>query len=550
MTYLINSTTGSVQLSISSMGNPGWTGRVAFVLCVTITLSSPIIRAARILVVPVDGSHWINMKILIEELLLRGHSITVLSQSTSWYIKESPDLYQSIMIDMPRGSENYNVMENIIQKTLENLQKGSTVWGKINLQYEMFRFIFECHQWVKEFNKAIFENNSLLNQLKNANFELLLTDPVFGTGPMLAYYLKVPLVYNVRWLVGGEGHLLTAPSPPSYIPLTGSSFTDNMNFLQRTQNVLQSLNELLIVEFLIYPLYNEFCHRYLGPDTDFKSILLRADVWLMRVDFVFEFPRPTMPNIVYIGGFQCKPARPLAAEFQEFVQSSGKHGLVVMSLGTIIKSLPMEITMKIAEALSQIPQKVIWRYDGETPPNIGNNTLLAKWIPQNDLLGHPNTRAFVSHGGTNGIYEAIYHGVPVVGMPLLFDQFDNVVRLASRGAAKVINVATMHSTDLLQALNEVINGTSYGDNLKRLSALHRDQPESPMERAVFWVEYVARHKGAGHLHPLSHRLPWYAYYCVDVMIFLLSVLLLLTVLVVGTMKKLCRVVCRKKQKSE
>ncbi|XP_055517506.1 UDP-glucuronosyltransferase 2C1-like [Leucoraja erinacea] len=532
------------------MGNPGWKGRFAFVLCVTITLSCPITRAARILVVPVDGSHWINMKCLIEELNLRGHSITVLSQSTSLYIKESPDLYQSIMIQMPRESENYNLLENIVQITLENLQKGSTVWGKINLQYEMLMFMFEYHQWAKEIIKALFENNSLLNQLGNANFELILTDPAFGMGSMLAYYLKLPLVYNVRWQVGGEGHLLTAPSPPSYIPRTGSHLTDKMNILQRSQNVLQTLNELLIVEFLIHPLYNEICHRYLGPDTDFKSILLRADVWLMRVDFVFEFPRPTMPNFVYIGGFQCKPARPLAAEFEEFVQSSGKHGLVVMSMGTLVNSLPMEITMKIADALSQIPQKVIWRYDGETPPNIGNNTLLAKWIPQNDLLGHPNTRAFVSHGGTNGIYEAIYHGVPVIGMPLFFDQFDNVVRLESRGAAKVINIATMHSRDLLQALNEVLNGASYGDNMKRLSALHRDQPESPMERAVFWVEYVARHKGAGHLRSESHRLPWYAYYCVDVMIFLLSVLLLLTVLVVGILKKLCCSVCGKKQKTE
>ncbi|GCB76608.1 hypothetical protein scyTo_0015520 [Scyliorhinus torazame] len=120
--------------------------------------------------------------------------------------------------------------------------------------------------------------------------------------------------------------------------------------------------------------------------------------------------------------------------------------------------------------------------------------------------------------------------------------------LETRGAAKVINVAAMQSNDLLQALNEVINDTSYRDNMQKLSALHRDQPESPMERAIFWIEYVARHKGAAHLRSESYRLPWYVYYCVDVMILLLSVLLMVTVLTVLLLKKLCNIARKKKQK--
>ncbi|GCB75090.1 hypothetical protein scyTo_0018171 [Scyliorhinus torazame] len=312
-------------------------------------------------------------------------------------------------------------------------------------------------------------------------------------------------------------------------------------------NILDGKEDSML-PFIIHPIYNEVCHQYLGPDTDIEMILLRADVWLMRVDFIFEFPRPTMPNIVYIGGFQCKPSKPLAAEFEEFVQSSGEHGIIVMSLGTIVSSLSMQITMKIAEAFAQVPQKVIWRYDGKIPPNIGNNTLLAKWIPQNDLLGHPKTQAFISHGGTNGVYEAIYHGVPVVGIPLFFDQFDNMLRLETRGAAKVINIATLQSSDLLQTINEVINNASYRDNMQKLSALHRDQPESPMERAIFWIEYVARHKGAAHLRSESYRLPWYVYHCVDVIFFLLSLFLIVTMLTVLLLKKVYNAARRKKEK--
>ncbi|GCC25643.1 hypothetical protein chiPu_0004054 [Chiloscyllium punctatum] len=530
-----------------------WKSRfqVAYALSIIIILSCPINEGANILVVPIEGSHWVNMRILIEELKLQGHDISVLFFSTSWYIKERPDLYQSIVVEMQgflTQSSNEEFIGQFVQNMLEAVANESTLWTFVKFQYYISTFLQTCHRWAREFNIAVFENKTLLKQLESANFDLILTDPFFATGAMLAYYLKLPMIYNVRSLSSGEAHLLIAPSPLSYVPILGSRLTDKMSFLQRTQNVIIGLVQQLITDFITYPIYNDLCHRYLGPDTDIKTILSRADVWLIRVDFTFEFPRPTMPNIVYIGGFQCKPSKPLETDFEAFVQSSGEHGIIVMSMGTIVSSLPMHITMQIAEAIAQMPQKVIWRYDGKTPPNIGNNTLLAKWIPQNDLLGHPKTRAFICHGGTNGVYEAIYYGVPVVGIPLLFDQFDNLLRLETRGAAKVISTTTMQSTDLLQALNEVIYNTSYRESMQKLSALHRDQPKSPMERAIFWIEYVARHKGAAHLRSESYQLPWYAYYCVDVMIFLLSLFIMTTVLTVLLLKKVCKIGWKRKQK--
>ncbi|XP_062922119.1 UDP-glucuronosyltransferase 2A1-like isoform X1 [Mobula hypostoma] len=535
-----------------NMEGSGWKSRalVPFVFGIIISLHCPITQSANILVVPVDGSHWINMRILLEELKPRGHNFTVLYLEKSWYITERPELYQYIAVPM-KNIEMVDVVGISLQRALQLAQDGWSFRDNIEFQLENVRFMQNCHKVIHWFISEIFQNKTLLNQLEKTNFDLVLTDPFFATGSMLAYYLKLPLVYNVRCLDFDEAHFLFAPSPPSYVPISSSHLTDKMSFLQRTQNFILSLIHLSILELTIYRSYNELCHRYLGPDTDIKTILLRADVWLIRVDFVFGFPRPTMPNIVYIGGFQCKPAQPLAADFEEIVENTGKHGIIVMSLGSAFISLPMQIAMEIAEAFAQVPQKVIWRYDGEIPPNIGNNTLLTKWIPQNDLLGHPNTRVFISHGGTNGIYEAIYHRVPVIGMPLILDQHDNFIRLESRGAAKVLNVATMHSTDLLQALNEVINGTFYRDNMKKLSALHRDQPESPMKRAIFWIEYVARHKGAGHLRSESYQLPWYTYYCVDVIVFLLSMFLMVTVLVAVTLKKLCHIAWKKiKQKAD
>lgn len=39
-----------------------------------------------------------------------------------------------------------------------------------------------------------------------------------------------------------------------------------------------------------------------------------------------------------------------------------------------------------------------------------------------DVLGHQHTRAFVSHCGVHSINEAAFHGVPVVAVPIQFEQ--------------------------------------------------------------------------------------------------------------------------------
>ena len=76
------------------------------------------------------------------------------------------------------------------------------------------------------------------------------------------------------------------------------------------------------------------------------------------------------------------------------------------------------------------------------------------------ILGHPKTKAFITHGGTNGIYEAIYHGVPMVGLPLFAEQPDNINRVKAKGAAVRLDLETMSKTDFLNALKQVINNPS------------------------------------------------------------------------------------------
>ncbi|KAL0979601.1 hypothetical protein UPYG_G00187140 [Umbra pygmaea] len=270
------------------------------------------------------------------------------------------------------------------------------------------------------------------------------------------------------------------------------------------------------------------------------TLFQAADIWLMKNDFTFEFPRPTMPNVVYMGGFQCKPSKPLPQDMEDFVQSSGEHGVIVMSLGTFVGQLPEDIVEEIAAAFAQLPQKVVWRHTGKRPTTIGNNTLLVDWFPQNDILGHPKTRAFVAHGGTNGVQEAIYHGVPIVGLPLIFDQHDNLNRMRVKGVAKIVDIATIDRVIFLEAVKTVLYEPSYRDNMQTLSRLHRDQPIKPLDSAIFWIEFVIRNKGAAHLRTDSYKMSWFSYHSIDVIVTLLAIMLLIILVGILVLRILLR----------
>lgn len=70
--------------------------------------------------------------------------------------------------------------------------------------------------------------------------------------------------------------------------------------------------------------------------------------------------------------------------------------------------------------------------------------------------GHPNTRAFLSHGGLNSIYEAMYHGVPVVGVPLFGDHYDTMTRVSAKGMGIMLHWKYMSEEDLFNALTSII----------------------------------------------------------------------------------------------
>uniref|UniRef100_A0A1A8P460 UDP-glucuronosyltransferase n=2 Tax=Nothobranchius rachovii TaxID=451742 RepID=A0A1A8P460_9TELE len=508
-------------------------------------LFSPHCDGGNILVYPVDGSHWINMKILLEELHARGHNITVIRVSSSVYIPEKSPIYTSITVEMKKDVEDF--FDEFLEEQIKAHREGTSMITFFKLTKSLLSMISNGHSLWCDAMMEVFENPKLIKSLKESHYDLVLTDPGIASGVVLAKYLKLPVVLNVRWITSGEGHFVLAPSPFSYVPVPGSGLTDKMDFIKRVKNLFFHGIIFFQETFLLQPIYGAMCDKYIEGGCNIVSLLQEADIWLFRSDFVFDFPRPTMPNAVYIGGFQCKPAQPLPADLEDFVQSAGEHGVIMMSLGTWVKKLPNDITEAIASVFAKMPQKVIWRHQGERPSTLGNNTLIVNWMPQKDLLGHPQIKAFVAHGGTNGVQEAIYHGIPVLGIPLFFDQYDNLLRLQERGGGKIILLGDINRDTFEESIKDILNNSSYKQNMQRLSRLHKDQPVTPMDKAIFWVEYVMRNKGAAHLRTDAYKMPWLSYLCLDVLLLLITTVSVAFLSVFAVLRFFC---CRGKRNTK
>ncbi|XP_055153404.1 UDP-glucuronosyltransferase 2B7 isoform X3 [Symphalangus syndactylus] len=394
-------------------------------------------NCGKVLVWAAEYSHWMNIKTILDELIQRGHEVTVLASSAS--ILFDPNNSSALKIEIYPTSLTKTELENFIVQQIKrwsDLPKD-TFWLYFSQVQEIMSTFGDI---TRKFCEDVVSNKKFMEKVQESRFDVIFADAIFP------------------------------------------------------------------------------CRR----PTTLSETMGKADIWLIRNSWNFQFPHPLLPNVDFVGGLHCKPAKPLPKEMEEFVQSSGENGVVVFSLGSMVSNITAERANVIASALAQIPQKVLWRFDGNKPDTLGLNTRLYKWIPQNDLLGHPKTRAFITHGGANGIYEAIYHGIPMVGVPLFADQPDNIAHMKAKGAAVKLDFNTMSSTDLLNALKTVINDPLYKENVMKLSRIQHDQPVKPLDRAVFWIEFVMRHKGAKHLRVAAHDLTWFQYHSLDVIGFLLA----------------------------
>ncbi|XP_078612951.1 UDP-glucuronosyltransferase 2B4-like isoform X2 [Branchiostoma floridae x Branchiostoma japonicum] len=476
------------------------------------------VQSADILVATLTyASPWMDVAKIAEALASRGHVVTVLAHASqkSNLMRKWPTLQYETFGD----PEKPPLMKEFAKTGPQKMAFSSP--GMLGL----LAWASTSSSALLDLSEEMLSDNQLLTKLKNSHYDVVLTYAGPSCGPLVAQFLDLPLVCTTRSFPTGLDIRATGvPNPLAYVPTVTSELSDRMTFLQRVKNVLVYFAFSTMGQLVLEKSYDDLAKRTIGDKFTMSAALARTDVWLYQSDLMFDFPKPMMPNMVSIAGHMAEDVKPLSEEMEKFVQSSGDDGVVLVTFGSMIAAMPAELADMLAAAFARLPQKVVWRYAGTPPPSLGSNTKTMEWVPQNDLLAHPKTKAFVSHCGYNGVAEAMYHGVPLVGMPLFSEQFDNSARMVARGMAVSLDIHTVTSEEVFQAITSVISDPSYKEGANQISTHLRDQPQSPMERAVWWIEHVVKHGGLPHLRSRAPELPFYQYYLLDVIALIVAVI--------------------------
>lgn len=69
---------------------------------------------------------------------------------------------------------------------------------------------------------------------------------------------------------------------------------------------------------------------------------------------------------------------------------------------------------------------------------------------------HPNIKLFISHGGLLGTTEAVYNAVPMIGIPLFADQYQNIANLVNAGAAVLLDFEKITEESVSTALDKIL----------------------------------------------------------------------------------------------
>ncbi|XP_053666699.1 UDP-glycosyltransferase UGT5-like [Anopheles marshallii] len=435
----------------------------------------------------VSQSHFIWIRPIVNRLAEVGHNVTVLSVNVD---TRAPKNVTYIHLENSYNTlyGNGTLARNDILKRSNESPMAATM--------SFYRFgLLGCEGAVT--SKGL---QKILQYPSDFRFDLVIYD--FTCGPCLLGLLH-KFHYPPLISVTGFGvpqfteRLVGGHKDTSYIPHF-TQLTDNpMPFIQRFSNTLLHLFDAIYRQFVFLPQMTRIAQQAFDfPLPDLAELEQRTLIMLTNSNPALDPPESMPPNVIPVGGLQIIDPKPLPPELDAFIRNAPK-GAVLFAMGTNFKSkmFTTERQAMFLEAFARFPEyHILWKFDDvQLPRQASSNVMVRQWLPQNDILAQPRLKAFITHCGLMSTQEATYYAVPMIGIPIYVDQHLNLHRSIQAGGGVHLDLANLSTAGIVAALKKVLENESYQLAINRRSALFRDQPEKPLERAIWWIEWALRH---------------------------------------------------------
>lgn len=507
------------------------TAAILLTLCAHLALGANILG-----VFPFAGkSHYMAGATLMRVLAEAGHNVTMISLYGE---KEPPKNYRDVVIEQ-------DVIDRDLKINLSEMEDHNTIM--------MLLFSVQMTSWLKDvMGSTVFQNFVA----ENPKFDVVIVEQFFTNDifKFLAWKFNAHLVlFSAVDASYWTNHFVSNPAPPSYIPDLTTSYTSDMNFLQRAFNLVIYTSHVYLLHEFILPDVDKIVQEYYPDAPSIKSIAFNNSLIFLNGELSVGSPLPKVPNMIDIGGYHINPPEELPTDLKMLLDRS-KNGVVYFSMGSNLntKDITKEQKDIFFRVFSKLNQDVLWKFEDETIENLPKNVHVSKWLPQQDILAHKNVKLFITHGGIFSTMEAVYHGVPLFIIPVFGDQKMNAEKCRQNGFALVNSIKELNEHDFEIKIKELLNNPIYKQNVQKKSMIMKDQIVTPRDKLKFWIDYVIRHEGAYHLQVAGINLNWYQYLSLDVIVFLLfciAVSSTLLIIIIRALIQFC-FASRKKSKHE
>ena len=161
-----------------------------------------------------------------------------------------------------------------------------------------------------------------------------------------------------------------------------------------------------------------------------------------------------------------------AFDVEEHLPGDGK--IVYLSLGSL-GCMDVGLMQRLIDALAATEHRVIVSMGPlKDQMTLGPNMYGDQFLPQPSIL--PQCDLLITHGGNNTVCEGFHFGLPMIGLPLFWDQYDNAQRLDETGYGVRLPTYDWTDDELAAAVNRLLADEDLSARMATIAAAVRAEP--------------------------------------------------------------------------